>query len=207
MDGEAIGALLSQFEALQAAFVIEDVTDYAQYGLEDPLCTIDISAGDTEYEILVGDYSELDYQRYISLGDGRVYLVNDDPMDAYRITLDDLMLDDEIPAFADVERVEFSGAEDYTIERDENGPSYREDDVYYAGDGGVLDTDSVNSYVTYIASLALDSYYTYAATEEDIAATGLDSPELTVAIDYPESGEDGAETLSFTIAFSPQRHG
>ena len=40
------------------------------------------------------------------------------------------MLDDAIPAFADVERVEFSGAENYAIERSEGGPSYREDDVY-----------------------------------------------------------------------------
>ena len=201
VDDEAIAELLGYFEAVQAAFVIDDVTDYAQYGLEDPVCTIDISAGDGEYEILVGSYSELDYQRYISVGDGKVYLVNDDPMDYYKTELDELMLDDAIPAFADVERVEFSGAENYAIERDEDGPSYREDDVYYT-ENGVLDTSAVNSYVSYIASLALGDYYTYDASDEDIAATGLDDPELTVTIDYPESADEGAEILSFTIAFS-----
>ena len=201
VDGEAVTGLLERFEALQAAFVIEDVTDYAQYGLDDPLCTIDITAGDAEYEIALGNYSELDYQRYLSLGDGKVYLVNDDPMEYYKLTLDDLMLDDEIPAFADVERVEFSGAEDYTIERDEDGPSYREDDVYYTG-GDVLDTSSVNSYVSYIATLALGDYYTYNADKDDLAAAGLDEPELTVTIDYPESGEEGAETLTFTLSVS-----
>ena len=192
---------MEYFEALQAAFVIDEVTDYGQYGLDDPLCTIDIAAGETEYEIAVGNYSELDYQRYISLGDGRVYLVNDDPMDYYKLTLDELMLDDTIPSFVDTERVEFSGAENYVIERDEDGGSYRDDDVYYT-DGEVLDTDSVNSYVTYIASLALEEYYTYNASEEDLAATGLDEPELSVRIDYPESTDGDAETLSFTIAFS-----
>ena len=201
VDGEAITGLLEYFEALQAAFVIDEVTDYGQYGLDDPLCTIDIAAGETEYEIAVGNYSELDYQRYISLGDGRVYLVNDDPMDYYKLTLDELMLDDTIPGFVDTERVEFSGAENYVIERDEDGGSYRDDDVYYT-DGEVLDTDSVNSYVTYIASLALEEYYTYNASEEDLAATGLDEPELSVRIDYPESTDEDAETLSFTIAFS-----
>ena len=39
-------------------------------------------------------------------------------------------------------------------------------------------------------------------SDEDIAATGLDDPELTVTIDYPESADEGAEILSFTIAFS-----
>lgn len=202
VDGEALTELLDYFAAMPAAFVIEDVTDYGQYGLEEPLCTINITAGETEYEIALGDYSELDYQRYLSLGDGRAYLVNDDPMELYRLTLDDLMLDDTIPAFVDVERVEFSGAENYVIERDENGGSYRAGDVYYTENGEVLDTDSVNDFVTYIAALGLEDYYTYDATEADLAETGLDEPELTVTIDYPESGEEDAEILTFTISFS-----
>lgn len=202
VDGEALTELLDYFAAMPAAFVIEDVTDYGQYGLEEPLCTINITAGETEYEIALGDYSELDYQRYLSLGDGKVYLVNDDPMELYKITLDDLMLDDTIPAFVDVERVEFSGAENYVIERDENGGSYRAGDVYYTENGEVLDTDSVNDFVTYIAALGLEDYYTYDATEADLAETGLDEPELTVTIDYPESGEEDAEMLTFTISFS-----
>ena len=202
VDGEALTELLDYFAAMPAAFVIEDVTDYGQYGLEEPLCTINITAGETEYEIALGDYSELDYQRYLSLGDGRAYLVNDDPMELYRLTLDDLMLDDTIPAFVDVERVEFSGAENYVIERDENGGSYRAGDVYYTENGEVLDTDSVNDFVTYIAALGLEDYYTYDATETELAETGLDEPELTVTIDYPESGEEDAEILTFTISFS-----
>ena len=202
VDGEALTELLDYFAAMPAAFVIEDVTDYGQYGLEEPLCTINITAGETEYEIALGDYSEIDYQRYLSLGDGKVYLVNDDPMELYKITLDDLMLDDTIPAFVDVERVEFSGAENYVIERDENGGSYRAGDVYYTENGEVLDTDSVNDFVTYIAALGLEDYYTYDATEADLAETGLDEPELTVTIDYPESGEEDAEMLTFTISFS-----
>lgn len=202
VDGEALTELLDYFAAMPAAFVIEDVTDYGQYGLEEPLCTINITAGETKYEIALGDYSELDYQRYLSLGDGRAYLVNDDPMELYRLTLDDLMLDDTIPAFVDVERVEFSGAENYVIERDENGGSYRAGDVYYTENGEVLDTDSVNDFVTYIAALGLEDYYTYDATETELAETGLDEPELTVTIDYPESGEEDAEMLTFTISFS-----
>ena len=202
VDGEALTELLDYFAAMPAAFVIEDVTDYGQYGLEEPLCTINITAGETEYEIALGDYSELDYQRYLSLGDGKVYLVNDDPMELYKITLDDLMLDDTIPAFVDVERVEFSGAENYVIERDENGGSYRAGDVYYTENGEVLDTDSVNDFVTYIAALGLEDYYTYDAAETELAETGLDEPELTVTIDYPESGEEDAEILTFTISFS-----
>lgn len=199
VDGEKIDSLLDVFSELSAAFVIDDVTDYGQYGLEDPLCTIDITADGADYEILVGNYSELDYQRYISVGDGKVYLVNDDPMDYYKTTLDDLMLNDEIPSFVDVSLVEFTGAQDYAIVRDEDGGSYLADDVYYA-DGDALDPDKVNSYVTYISALTPGEYYTYNASGEDIAYCGLDDPELTVYIEYPEP--ETGETLNFTISFS-----
>ena len=203
VDAEKIEEMLSPFSALAAAFIIEDVSDYAQYGLDDPLCTIEIATEDTEYTILVGDYSTLDYQRYISTGDGNVYLVNDDPMDIYDATLDDMMLNDSIPEFVDVERVEFSDAEDYEITRDEDGSSYRDGDVYYTvqdGETVPLDPDLVDSYVQYIGALSLTDYATYNAGEEDIAEYGLDDPELTVTIDYPDSETGEVET--FTISFS-----
>lgn len=117
-DGELLDSLLERFASLQAAFVIENVTDYAQYGLDEPQCTIDITAWETAYEISLGNFSELDGQRYLSLGDGSVYLVNDDPLDYYAITLDDLLRDDEIPALTDVTELRFSGHSDATVKRD-----------------------------------------------------------------------------------------
>lgn len=66
VDEERIDELLGVFEAFSAAFIIEDVTDYSQYGLDDPVCTIGISTGDTDYEIQLGDFSTMDSQRYPS---------------------------------------------------------------------------------------------------------------------------------------------
>ena len=203
VDEESVETLLSQFSALAAAFVIEDVTDYGQYGLDDPLCVINITAYGEEYTINVGDYSTLDYQRYISFGDGNVYLVNDDPMDYYDATLDDMMLNDSIPNFVNVTRVIFTGAENYEIVRDEEGDSYLEDDVYYtdaSGETTALDKDKVNSYVQYISGLSLTDYVTYDVTDDELAEYGLDDPELTVTIDYPDEETDESET--FTISFS-----
>ena len=203
VDEESVETLLSQFSALAAAFVIEDVTDYGQYGLDDPLCVINITAYGEEYTINVGDYSTLDYQRYISFGDGNVYLVNDDPMDYYDATLDDMMLNDSIPNLVNVTRVNFTGAENYEIVRDEEGNSYLEDDVYYtdaSGETTALDKDKVNSYVQYISGLSLTDYVTYDVTDDELAEYGLDDPELTVTIDYPDEETDESET--FTISFS-----
>ena len=198
-DGEKLETLLEQFASLQAAFVIEDVTDYGQYGLDEPQCTIEITAGDSSYTICLGDFSELDNQRYLSLGDGRVYLVNSDPMDYYGTTLEELLQDDDIPSLTEVTALRFSGGEDYTILRDDSGSSYREEDVYYA-DGSPLDTEKVDSYVSYIATLPLDAYTTYNAAEEDLARCGLDAPELTVSIDYPDPDTEETCTFQFSVS-------
>ena len=48
VDEGQITSLLEQFRNFSAAFIIEDVTDYGQYGLDDPICTIHITAGDTD---------------------------------------------------------------------------------------------------------------------------------------------------------------
>ena len=45
VDEGQITSLLEQFRNFSAAFIIEDVTDYGQYGLDDPICTIHITAG------------------------------------------------------------------------------------------------------------------------------------------------------------------
>ena len=160
VDDEKISELLEPFSAMSAAFTIEDVTDYGQYGLEDPLCTIEITAGGTDYTISVGDYSSLDYQRYVSTGDGNVYLVADDPMDYYSCTLDDLILNDTIPSFGGATAVSFEGEENYEIVRDESGEySYRADDVYFTERGGEyvpLDTSKVDTYLQLLNTLTLD---------------------------------------------------
>lgn len=79
MDGEKIQELLGQFEAFGAAFVITDVEDYAQYGLDDPTCTIQLATEEESYTIELGNYSNMDEQRYVSTGDGNVYLAVSDP--------------------------------------------------------------------------------------------------------------------------------
>ena len=46
VNEEKINELIEQFEQFSAAFIIEEVTDYSQYGLDDPVCTIEMVAGE-----------------------------------------------------------------------------------------------------------------------------------------------------------------
>lgn len=54
VDAEQMNLLLEPFAAFGAAFIIEDVDDLGQYGLDNPVCTIRITAGGETHTIQLG---------------------------------------------------------------------------------------------------------------------------------------------------------
>lgn len=88
--------------------------------MDDPTCTIHIETTDGGYDILLGDYSQMDQQRYVSIGDGNVYLASSDPLDVYNVLLAGLIQNDETPDFDGVTAIRFTGADNYTV-TDEDG--------------------------------------------------------------------------------------
>ncbi len=212
VDPEKIEGFLERFEAFGVSFVIEDVEDYGQYGLEDPLCTVTLTSGDTEYTLTLGDYSTMDAERYVSIGDGNAYLVPSDPLDDFDATLEEMILDDETPVLDQVDSIQFSGAEEYTIVyEEESSQTYCSEDVYFAqADAGdlPLDTGRVESYLSNISYLDLSDFVTYNATEEELASYGLDTPDLSVTLQYmvedEETGESREETFVLHLSRDPE---
>mgnify|MGYP001229483579 FL=1 len=206
VDAEQMNLLLEPFAAFGAAFIIEDVDDLGQYGLDNPVCTIRITAGGETHTIQLGDYSKMDAQRYVSIGDGNVYLAAHDPLDEFDVTLDELIDQDDIPAFGQVSELRFSGAENYAVSyQEDGGNTSREDDVYFTERDGAqvpLDPDRVEDYLQAIQSLSLTDCVTYSANDDDLQSCGLDSPELTIEVAY--DGEDGASgTFTLNVSRDP----
>ncbi len=203
---EKINNLLSVFQDFSAAFEIDDVDDYDQYGLSDPICTINITTADKDYEIKVGDISKMDSQRYVSIDDGNVYLATVDPMESYACTLQGVIDGDVVPSFDTVSKITFTGDNDYSIEYNEDGgKSYNSSDVYFADSDGetiALDNTTVTSYLSTLSYMDLSEYATYTATEDDMATYGLDDPDLTISVDYT-SEDDTTGTFTMSIARDP----
>ncbi len=207
VDQNEIETLLSVFSDFRTDFTIEDVTDLGQYGLEKPTATIRLEAGETAYDISLGDESKMDAQRYVSIGDGNVYLAAVDPLESYNVLLAGLIQNDEIPDFGSVTSLRFSGDISYTVTYEEDsGKSYDADDVYFTTLSGTalpLDSSRVSSYLYTLRYLDLTDFVTYTASEETLDTYGLDDPELTVAVSYTTTDESGAETAqTFTLALS-----
>lgn len=206
-----IEKLLKTFEKFEVSFIIEDVDDYAQYGLDDPLCNIQVKAKDKTYKIEVGDYSKMDEERYVSIGDGNVYLVKDDPLETFSLELKDMIEDDEIPDLSETKAIQYEGKENYQIVYEKDSQrTYCKDDVYFKKDGNELlplDTLNVKAYLDAVTNLNFGQYMTYNATEEELAQYGLDQPDLTMTMQYEvtedEKDEDAkVESKEFVLHIS-----
>lgn len=207
VDEEAISTLLEGFQSFGVSFIIEDVEDYGQYGLDDPVCTIQLTTGDTGYEIQLGDFSTMDSQRYVSIGDGNVYLVQQDPLDTFDVELSDLIANDSLPYVGTADQITVEGENPLQITWQEESSSYREEDHYFVtvdGEAQPLDTGLVEDLLYTLGSLDLSEYMTYNAGEEDLATYGLDDPERTITLDYTTEDEDGNET-AYTVSLAVSR--
>lgn len=193
VDETKINNLLSLFQSFRAAFSIENPEELSQYGLDDPVCTISVTAQGQTHTLLLGDYSKMDQQRYLSLGDGNVYLAEQDPLEEFDAVLDDLILDDTIPTLGTVQEIAFQGSAQYTILRREDGKSLCAQDVYFTEDSP-LDTTLVDNWLTSVQSLSLTEDVNYNADQAALEAYGLDDPELTATV----YGEEGSVTLSLS---------
>ena len=203
VDEGKIKELLALFEEFGVSFVIEEVEDFGQYGLDTPVCTICLETESEVYQILLGNYSTMDSQRYVSIGDGNVYLVKTDPLDRFEIEISDAILHDKIPNLEDVTQVQFSGRESEQIVYEENSTNtYYPEDVYFMKREEnllPLDTFRVQEYLDTIRNLNLKEYVNYKASEEDLAACGLDNPELSISINYTRREEDSDEEAKETF--------
>lgn len=205
---DKINELLEQFQPLSAAFVIEEVEDFGQYGLDNPVCTIHLTTEEQSYEIKLGDFSKMDSQRYASIGDGNVYLVQNDPLDQFDAVLSDMIQHDKMPSFDQATSIQFSGAQDYSVSYEEDSSNtYCAEDVYFTRRGGKslpLDTDRVNGYLRKISNLNPTDYVTYNVTDEELTTYGLDTPELTVTVEYTPKDEETAEVFVLHISRDPE---
>ena len=212
VDPQVIDTLLSSFSPFSAAFVIDQVKDQGQYGLDDPQCVISITTEEKTWEIKLGDTSAVDGQRYVSFGEEIVYLAANDPLDQYDLTLKDCILNDTIPSMDQVTGLAFSGKENYEIYYQENNQTdtYYQEDIYFTRQDGntrPLDTGRVSSYLSALSNLELTNYVTYNASKEDLAQCGLDKPQLTITASYTSEDEDGKEgpkTFTLHIARDPE---
>ncbi len=201
VNEEKINELLEPFADFGSSFTISNVEDFSQYGIDEPICTISIETTDKAYDIKLGDFSTMDSKRYVSIGDGNVYLVNTDPSDSFNIEIEDMIKNDAVLEYDSISKITFNGSSAYSVHyMEENTSSICDDDVYFTNNLP-LDTERVEDYLSKISGVNMENYVTYNATDEELKSYGLDAPTLTVTIDYKENSVD-TENKKYTLNLS-----
>ena len=202
IDQDKMSDFLSHFESVHASFVIEDVEDFAQYGLDDPSCTVTLTSADGSTVLQMGDYSTMDEKRYVTLGDGTVYLIDDDLEQYVASDRDDLMRVDTFPDDYDtLDSIVATGETAFTAEyRPDDTLCYTDAYDYYLQQGDSyqpLDTDKVEGVITTLNGIDRSEYVNYRTTESDLGDYGLDAQANTITVTYTVDDETQTSTLAF----------
>ncbi len=106
IDGEQVEKLLEKFKSVHASFIVEDVKDYSQYGLQTPTAAISIAEGDQTHEMQFGTFSTMDNKRYVMLEKGTVYLIDEDLETSLVTDRDTILKKDQLYAYDQVTAVD-----------------------------------------------------------------------------------------------------
>lgn len=90
LDESYISAMLTALSEITAVKTIENVDNPAEYGLDEPTCSIAVTT-ETTSDILIGDETSIGGQRYLSLGDGNVYIVDSTILNDFSYGLNDIV--------------------------------------------------------------------------------------------------------------------
>lgn len=201
IDQDKMSDFLDHFESVHASFIIEDVQDFAQYGLDNPSCTITFTSADGDTTIQMGDYSTMDEKRYLTLGDGTVYLIDDDLEQYVATDRDDLMRQDNVPDYDTLDGIVATGETAFTVEHHpDEDLTYTDAYEYYLSDNGsykALSTAKVEDFMTTLKDLDRTDYATYTADDSVLADYGLDAPAVTFTVTTTADKEQSSFALAF----------
>ncbi len=195
-----IDSMLEAISDITASKTIESPEELSQYGLEDPTLTVDVTEDGTT-QLVVGDETSMGGERYLSIGDGNVYLVDSGIVDSFAYGLYDLVKKESIPSMDDISDVTVT-AETRTLRIEhmqDSGIAYSDYYEWFLEDEDgaylTLGTSETNSFVSQITDLSWIECVSYNASEEDLTGYGLDTPAVTVTVNYTETvTADTAET-------------
>ena len=200
VDQEKLQELLQRFAPLNAGFEIDDVQDYGQYGLDSPEVTVTLTTADGDTVVKFGSYSTMDSKRYVTLGDGAVYLISDDVAGELSTDRDEYLRADSVPTYDTITGITATGETTFTAQYlPDATPLYTDTYDYYAVDGDsytALSTQKIKNFVSDMAALPTDDYATYRASQENLADYGMDTPTVTYTVQYTQDKTDGSFTLA-----------
>lgn len=191
---------------------VQDAEELTDYGLDEPLLSLTVRAGESERTYTVGDYNDLAGAYYMTVDGGTdVYLESGALTDAFWYDLANLVEFEQTPS--DISRytaitVESAG-ESYRLERVDEplSVSYTDAFQWFAVSDGVyapLDAAAVEALCGKAMDIDFKTCATWTADATSLAEYGLDAPQGVATVEYET--EDG-DAASFALEFGAYADG
>jgi hypothetical protein len=200
LSQDLVKSMAASLADIKAVKTISSPDALSEYGLDEPVCDVTVKT-DAEHEIKLGSETSLGGQYYISIGDGKVYIVPDSTLlDMFSRGLYDVIETESLPDMSDITAFAIkSGAGELSlVHKTGSGYTYSDNYEWFVSDGGsytALDTSAVQELTGQITGLVWQKCVDYNAADR-LASYGLASPAATVTVSYKDS--DGA-AASFVL--------
>lgn len=206
LDETYLTTILTALSGVTANKTIEAPEDLAQYGLEEPACAVTVTAGGAA-GLLIGDETGIGGERYLSTGDGNVYLVDEDILDSFAYSLLDLVEKETIPSITGVTSLEvISNTQSFTLNYAESGGEEDDGVWLWNGDSELpLDTELTEALIETVTSMSWGACVDYNAAGT-LSDYGLDAPVATVTVNYAET-EQAEAGASFVLEIGEDASG
>ena len=203
VDTEMVESLVAAAAEVRADMKIDNVKDFFQYGLEEPVLSVTVETEERSVLYEVGNYT-IEGEYYLRLnGEKSVYTGTDSLPEVFRVGLEDLVAIDPAPDdIATPKSLTVTGdGENYSLFRQEEGVDSWYGGAYewYAERGGETSPVSAESARQLWEQVTGVSFLTCVDWEEEnFFRYGLQAPQaMAEAVYLTEEGEEKTFTLRF----------
>ncbi len=196
LNSSLMSNISSSFTHLESYNKIENVSDMAEYGLDNPLITATAS-GDVNATIQIGDSAPMDSLRYVSIGDGNVYLVDNSIFSNMNVSLDDLLEMETIPEVSDFVSI---SVDDTTINCVAAGGESEDEATHkWFINETEVDATLVEALYKSINAVTWIDCVNYNTDETALAEFGFTEPQLRTSVVYTEADTEQSYGLEFAV--------
>lgn len=175
-DAERMARILVNLKDIRAERIINEPQPLSVYGLENPSCVVTVDG----VKISFGDESSLNSTVYMSLGDGKVYMVENSYYFAFTFTREELVQINAVPDMPGLNRITVENKSGtFTLEKlEQSGKTYSDHYAWFeAGSEEMISQDVVAGIVAYLEDM--DWLSCLNANPQNLADYGLDAPIVT----------------------------
>lgn len=179
VNGQVLDKMTQVLQKVEASKVIAQPAELSEYGLDYPVCSISITVDGKTHELAIGNQNAYSGGRYFTNGDGKVYMVQNDIVNAFAF---DAMGALQMEAIPDMSGVDYLKAEkpEGTFEvflKKDSDLAYTSHYKWFMDDK-ILDTEDVDAIVAKLQALQWRECATHNVTDAQLAEFKLDNPRV-----------------------------